>query len=91
VLEDLAVIVDESVPADVLEAAIRSAGGKAVTEVRLFDVYRGQQVGDGKKSLAYSLTYQAEDRTLTDDEAAKIRQRIIRKLEQELNARIRSG
>ncbi len=91
VLEDLAVIVDESVPAAAVAGVIRSAGGKAVTEVRLFDVYRGQQVGEGKKSLAYSLTYQAEDRTLTDDEAAKIRQRIMRKLEQELNARIRSA
>ncbi len=91
VLEDLAVVVDESVPADVVEAAMRSAGGRAVTTLRLFDVYRGQQVENGKKSLAYSLTYQAEDRTMTDEEAAKIRQRIIRKLEQELNARIRSA
>jgi phenylalanyl-tRNA synthetase beta chain len=89
VLEDLAVIVDEDLPAEKIEAAIRAAGGKMVTDLRLFDVYRGDQVGAGKKSLAYSLTYQATDRTLTDAEAAKIRQRIIRQLELDLGAKLR--
>jgi phenylalanyl-tRNA synthetase beta chain len=89
-LEDLAVVVDESLPADRVEAVILQAGGKMVKGVRLFDVYTGQQVGSGKKSLAYSLTYQAEDRTLTDKDAAQVRQRIIRRLEQELGAKIRS-
>jgi phenylalanyl-tRNA synthetase beta chain len=89
-LEDLAVVVDESLPADRVEAVILQAGGKMVKGARLFDVYTGQQVGSGKKSLAYSLTYQADDRTLTDKDAAQIRQRIIRRLEQELGAKIRS-
>jgi phenylalanyl-tRNA synthetase beta chain len=61
-----------------------------LVEVRLFDVYRGEQIEAGKKSLAYSLAYQAPDRTLTDKEAAKIRGRIIRRLEQELGAQLRS-
>jgi phenylalanyl-tRNA synthetase beta chain len=89
-LEDLAVVVDESLPADRVEAVIRLGGGKMVKGVRLFDVYTGAQVGAGKKSLAYSLTYQADDRTLTDKDAAEIRQRIIRRLEQGLGAKIRS-
>jgi phenylalanyl-tRNA synthetase beta chain len=89
-LEDLAVVVDEGLPADQVEAMIRQAGGNMVKAVRLFDIYTGEQVGSGKKSLAYSLTYQADDRTLTDKDAAQIRQRIIRRLEQELGARIRS-
>jgi phenylalanyl-tRNA synthetase beta chain len=89
-LEDLAVVVDESLPADRVEAVIRLGGGKMVKGVRLFDVYTGAQVGAGKKSLAYSLTYQADDRTLTDKDAAQIRQRIIRRLEQDLGAKIRS-
>ncbi|MCS6908462.1 MAG: phenylalanine--tRNA ligase subunit beta [Anaerolineales bacterium] len=89
VLEDIAVIVDEEVPAERVEQCIWAAGGKVLRSVRLFDVYRGEQIGVGKKSLAYSLTYQAEDRTLTDEEAAQIRNRIVRRLEQELGARLR--
>jgi phenylalanyl-tRNA synthetase beta chain len=89
VLEDIAIIVDESVPASRVEALIREAGGSALVNVRLFDLYRGEQVGMGKKSLAYSLTYQAADRTLTDDEAAVIRKRVVKELEQGLGATLR--
>ncbi len=90
VLEDIAVIVDEDIAAEKVEQCIWSGGGKTLRAVRLFDVYRGEQIGAGKKSLAYSLTYQAADRTLTDDEAAQIRSRIVRRLEQELGAKLRS-
>lgn len=89
VIEDIAVVVDEAVPAAQVEAVIRQAGGKLLTRVRLFDVFRGEQIGVGKKSLAYNLTYQAPDHTLTDAEAAQIRQKIIRRLEQTLGARLR--
>ncbi|MFN7035825.1 MAG: phenylalanine--tRNA ligase subunit beta [Bellilinea sp.] len=89
VLEDIAVIVDESVPAVEVEKAIWQGGGKMLRAVRLFDIYRGEQIGEGKKSLAYSLTYQADDHTLTAAEAAQIRQRIIRRLEQQVNAKLR--
>ena len=89
VLEDLAVIVGEAVPAEQVAALIRQAGGATLSSVRLFDVYRGDQVGGGKKSLAYSLTYQASDRTLTDEEVAQIRQRIVRKLEEVIRAKLR--
>lgn len=89
VYEDIAVIVDESVPAARLEALIRQTGGRTVTDVRLFDVYRGEQIGAGKKSLAYSLSYQASDRTLTDPEVAQIRQRIVKRLEEVLGAKLR--
>jgi phenylalanyl-tRNA synthetase beta chain len=90
VLEDLAVIVEENIPAERVEAVIRKAGGKILTNLYLFDLYRGDQIGTGKKSLAYSLTYQASDRTLKDEEVLNIRQRIIRDLEQELSAHLRS-
>ena len=89
VLEDIAVIVDESVPAERVESLIRQTGGKTVSNVRLFDVYRGEQIGAGKKSLAYSLTYQS-DKTMTDAEAAAIRNKIIKRLEYELGAKLRS-
>lgn len=89
VLEDIAVIVDESVPASKVEALIRQTGGKSVTNVRLFDLYRGDQIGAGKKSLAYNLTYQAPDKTMTDAEAAAIRNKIVKRLEQEVGAKLR--
>jgi phenylalanyl-tRNA synthetase beta chain len=90
VLEDLAIVVDEDITANHVEEVIRNAAGKVITKVLLFDVYRGEQIGDGKKSLAYNLTYQAKDRTLKDKEVAKVRQRIIHNLEKTLNAQIRS-
>ena len=89
VLEDIALILDESIPAAQVEALIRQTGGKVLTDVKLFDVYRSEQIGAGKKSLAYSLTYQAE-KTLTDTEAAAIRNKIVRRLENELDAKLRS-
>ena len=90
VFEDLAVVVDEGLPAERVAEAIRQGGGNLLAGLRLFDIYRGEQIGAGKKSLAYSLTYQAYDRTLTDKDAAGIRQRIVKRLEQDLGAKLRS-
>ena len=72
-----------------VEALIRQTGGKTVTNVRLFDVYRDEKIGAGKKSLAYSPTYQAE-KTLTDAEAAAIRTKIVKRLEHMVGAKLRS-
>ena len=88
-LEDIALIVDEDLPAAKVEHLIRQTGGKMLADARLFDVYRGEQLGEGKKSLAYALTYQAPDRTLTDKEAAKIRKKIVKRLEYEVGAELR--
>jgi len=90
VIEDLAFILDEGIPAETVEGLMRQTGGKAVRAVRLFDVFRSEQIGAGKKSLAYQLTYQAEDRTLTDAEVTTTRNKIIKRLEHELNAKLRS-
>lgn len=89
IYEDIALILDEAVPAATVEALIRQTGGKTVTDVRLFDVYRDEKIGAGKKSLAYSLTYQAE-KTMTDAEAATIRNKIVKRLEREVGAKLRS-
>ena len=83
VYEDLAVIVDEEVDAAQVAALIRQTGGKLLTDVRLFDVYRGGKVPAGKKSLAYALSFQAADRTLTDEETAKLRGKIVSRLERD--------
>jgi phenylalanyl-tRNA synthetase beta chain len=90
VYEDIAVIVDEKVEAARVEGLIRQTGGKSLTDVRLFDLYRGEQIGAGKKSLAYNLTYQAAGKTMTDADAAAIRNKITKRLEQELGAKLRS-
>jgi len=89
-VEDIAVIVPEETPAAALEAAIRQAGGMLLVNVHLFDIYRGEQLGEGKKSMAYQLTYQAFDRTLTDKDAETIRNRIVRALAREFGAVLRS-
>jgi phenylalanyl-tRNA synthetase beta chain len=90
VLEDLALVVDETVPADKVEAFIRQTGGKLLAGVRLFDVFRSEALGAGKKSLAYSLTYQAPDHTLKDDEVKSLRNKIIKRLDMELGAKLRA-
>jgi len=91
ILEDIALILDETIPAADVDALIRQTGGRTVTNVRLFDVYRGEQIGPGKKSLAYSLTYQDPGRTLTDQDAARLRNKIVKRLERELSAQLRES
>jgi phenylalanyl-tRNA synthetase beta chain len=89
VKEDLALVVDEDVPTDKVEATIRQVGKPLLVDVLLFDVYRGEQVGTGKKSLAYSLTFQSPDKTLTSEETAQQREQIVRRVAQEYGAQIR--
>ena len=89
VLEDLAIIVSEEMPAQDVEAVIRIAGGDLLTDVALFDVFKGEQIGSGKKSLAYNLTFQAFDRTLTDKNVEKTRDKIIKALENQIQAVVR--
>jgi phenylalanyl-tRNA synthetase beta chain len=90
VLEDLAIVVDEEVPAVNVENVLRAAAGTLLADVRLFDLYRGEAIGAGKKSLAYALTYQAADRTLTDSEVATLRKNIVRALAERLGAQLRN-
>jgi len=90
VLEDLAVVVDQATPAAEVEAVIRRAAGDLLAELNLFDLYEGDQLGEGRKSLAYSLVYQAADRTLTDREVAEVRQRIVTALDEALGAELRA-
>lgn len=89
VLEDVALVVEEAVPAAALSAAIRAAGGPLLADVRLFDVYRGEQLASGKKSLAFSLAFQAADRTLTDAEVEAEKRRILEAVSRELGALLR--
>ena len=88
---DLAIVVDEDVTAETVEQRIQSAGGKLLADVRLFDVFRDKQrVGEGKKSLAFSLTYRAADHTLTSDEVEKAHDRLVKKVMRAVNGEVRS-
>lgn len=89
VFEDLALVVNEEISANSVESLIRRAGGELLQEVVLFDLYQGEQIQSGMKSLAYSLVYQASDRTLTDEEVANIRLKILKLLEAEIGAKLR--
>jgi phenylalanyl-tRNA synthetase beta chain len=90
VYQDIALIVSEAMPASTVEATIRAAGGDLLRDASLFDVYRGDPIPPGQKSLAYALTYQAEDRTLTDAEVAKVHQQIVKATERQLGAVLRA-
>lgn len=81
VARDAAFVVDESVTNEKLMQCMASAGGKLLEEVQLFDVYRNEErIGAGKKSMAYSLTYRAADRTLTSEEVDKAHDRLVKKV-----------
>ncbi len=81
VLQDIAVVVPEGVPAAEVEEAVRAGGGDLLSGVEVFDLYRGEQAGEGNKSLALRLEFRAPDRTLTDEEVARRREAIERELD----------
>jgi len=89
VYEDLALVVDESLPAAEVQRAILEAGHPLVTQALLFDVYRGEQVGAGRKSLAFALTYQSPGKPLNERDVAKLRARVIKLVQKQLNATLR--
>ncbi len=89
VYEDLAVIVANDVPAVLVRDLIAQTGAPLIRSVVLFDVYQGEQVGPGRKSLAYRLTYQADDHTLTDRQVARFRRKVVGRLEREVGATLR--
>jgi phenylalanyl-tRNA synthetase beta chain len=90
VLQDIAFVVKDEVTAAQAEAVIRKAGGGLLKDARLFDVYTGEPVPAGHKSLAYSLVYQTDERTLTDKEAASTHAKIVKAVERELGAALRA-
>jgi phenylalanyl-tRNA synthetase beta chain len=89
--EDIALILDKHVAAAAVQSIIEKAGGYLLQKVELFDVYAGNSIPEGKKSLAYHLTFQASNKTLTDKEILKVRQRIVQQLEREVGAKLRDA
>jgi len=86
---DLAIVVDQQVPAQDVHDAIVRSGGELLHSATLFDVYTGEPIPPGKKNLTYSLVYQSQDRTLTDAEANALQERIIHALHEEFGAVLR--
>jgi phenylalanyl-tRNA synthetase beta chain len=89
VLLDVAVLVDAAVPAASVADALRAGGGELLEQVALFDVYTGEQVGEGKRSLAYSMRFRAPDRTLTVEEATAARDAAVAAAGDQVNAVLR--
>ncbi|MBI5093214.1 MAG: phenylalanine--tRNA ligase subunit beta [Candidatus Hydrogenedentes bacterium] len=88
-LRDIAVVVDDAVPAGDLQTAVREAGGNLLRRTHLIDVYKGKQIPDGKKSVALALLFQSDERTLTDQDTQKSVDRIVRKLQTDYKAELR--
>ena len=88
-LQDMALMVDVDIPAQTVEETLRAAGGDLLRHVELFDLYQGEQIPAGKKSLAYALTFQADDRSLTEDEVLQLYQRIHQHAAATLRAELR--
>jgi phenylalanyl-tRNA synthetase beta chain len=89
VKQDVALVVSEDVPAGALVAAAREAVGPELREMRPFDVYRGEQIPPGHKSIAFALVFQAPDRTLSDEDAAALRARLVEALRERFGAELR--
>jgi phenylalanyl-tRNA synthetase beta chain len=89
VVEDLAFVVAEEVPAAQVLDAIRKGGGSLLTKVDLFDIYRGPQIPPGQKSLAYNLTYESTEKPLTEKQIVDIRNRIIRRVAESVGGKLR--
>ena len=90
VRQDLAFVVEDDVPAAALAAAIREAGGPELRDVAVFDEYRGEQIGAGKRSLAFSVAFGSSKRTLTDEDVAPIRAAIVQALAEQFGADLRA-
>ena len=88
--EDLALIVDDDVPAGAVAEALRRGGGELVESVRLFDIYVGEQLPAGKRSLAFAIRLRAPDRTLTSDEVAQARAAAIAEASRTTGALLRT-
>ena len=86
---DLSVVCDETLTVGQAEAVITAAGGKLLRNVRLFDIYRGANLGEGKKSLAFSLELRADDRTLTDADSDGVMQKVLAALAEKCGAALR--
>ncbi|MDR0886908.1 MAG: phenylalanine--tRNA ligase subunit beta [Clostridiales Family XIII bacterium] len=86
---DISLLVDEDVSVADVESIIKANGGQILEDVALFDIYRGTQIGEGKKSMSFSLTYRSSEGTLTDEDVAKVHENILKIIEEKTGATLR--
>lgn len=86
---DIALLVEEDIQVGEIEAIIKQEGGSILEQVQLFDVYRGKQVAEGKKSVAFALTYRDKQKTLTDEDVAKVHNKVLDALKEKIHAVLR--
>ena len=89
VTRDIALLVDDVILVQEIENVIKKSGGNLVESVKLFDIYKGAQIPEGKKSIAYAIIYRDPSKTLTDKDVNKVHDKILKSLEQKLNAQLR--
>ena len=89
VKKDLAMVVENNIANDTIQKQIKKSAGSLLTDMKVFDIYTGSNIEAGKKSMAYSLSFGANDRTLTDEEINKVLEKIIADLEKNLGAELR--
>jgi phenylalanyl-tRNA synthetase beta chain len=89
VARDIAIVVTEEITAGQVEEIIRNKGGKLIEEVKLFDIYRGSQIEEGYKSMAYSIVYRSDEKTLSEEDIAKVHNKIVNSLINQVGAALR--
>ena len=89
VTRDLAIVCNEEITVAQAEAVMEKAAGKLLRDITLFDIYRGTNIPDGKKSMAFSLSLRADDRTLTDSDSEQVVARVLDAMQKELGAVLR--
>jgi len=90
ITKDLAFVINKDVTSETIENVLRKAGGKLLTNIEVFDVYTGENVEANEKSIAYKLTFQLADRTLTDEEVTDVFEKMIAEVESKVGAKLRN-
>jgi phenylalanyl-tRNA synthetase beta chain len=89
ITRDFSLVCDEELEVGKIIAVMKKAGGKQTEDVRLFDIYRGPQIGEGKKSVSFRMTLRAEDHTLTIEDAERVSKKVLTLLDRELGLTLR--
>lgn len=88
--KDMAFVVDKNVPSSEIMSVLKKVGGRILSDISVFDVYTGDNIGENEKSIAYNLTFQISDRTLTDEEVTQVFERMIHEVESKVGAKLRN-
>ena len=91
IVKDVAFSIDKNIYSEDIEKIIKKAGGRLLTNIEVFDVYVGENIASNEKSIAYKLTFQDPNKTLTDEEVMELFNKIIKDVESKCNAKLRNN